>query len=289
MTRRTWKLTRLPPSDRRKQGQRPGDRRGGDPNSAPARSLSRRRPRQSRHALRSRRNNPRQSVKLLTFRRRSPMPTSCRRHRPHPAPVAAADPPPQPPPFVQPTPPPAPVLRTVEIPAGTIVHVQMIDGVDSSVNKAGETFRASLSTPIFVGNDVVVPAGTDLDVRLADASSAGRIQRTSGLTLQLSRLNFQGKSYDLASTDYQQTGASEGKNTAVKIGGGAAIGALIGGLIGGGKGAAIGAGTGAGAGTAASAIGKGQQVKIPSETKLEFTLQQPVSVTYDPDKVRSTR
>lgn len=67
------------------------------------------------------------------------------------------------------------------------------------------------------------------------------------------------------------------------------MGALIGGLIGGGKGAAIGAGAGAGAGTAASAAGKGQQVQIASETKLDFTLQQDVSITYNPDKVRSTR
>ena len=48
-------------------------------------------------------------------------------------------------------------------------------------------------------------------------------------------------------------------------------------------------GTGAGAGTVASAATKGQQVQIPAETKLEFTLQQPVSVTYNPDKVRTTR
>ena len=44
-----------------------------------------------------------------------------------------------------------------------------------------------------------------------------------------------------------------------------------------------------GFGTAASAIGKGQQVQIASETKLDFTLQQDVSITYNPDKVRSTR
>jgi hypothetical protein len=210
---------------------------------------------------------------------------------PDPAPVADAQPP-APPPFVRPAPPPAPrepVLRTVEVPAGTLVRVQMIDTVDSAVNKAGETFRASLAAPIVIRNDVVVPAGTDLDVRLVDASSAGRIKGRSGLTLQLARLDFQGQSYDLASSDYQQTGASEGKRTAATIGGGAAVGAIIGGLIGGGKGAAIGAGTGAGAGTVASAATKGQQVQIAAETKLDFTLEQSVSITYNPDKNRSTR
>jgi hypothetical protein len=210
---------------------------------------------------------------------------------PVPTPVAAAQPP-SPPPFVQPTPPPAPpapVMRTVEIPAGTIVRVQTIDTVDSAVNKAGEMFRATLSAPIVVKNEVVIPAGADLDLRLVDASSAGRLKGRSGLTLQLARLDFQGQTYDLASTDYQQTGASEGKRTAATVGGGAAVGAIIGGILGGGKGAAIGAGTGAGAGTVASAATKAQQVQIPAETKLDFTLQQPVSVTYNPEKNRPTR
>jgi hypothetical protein len=206
---------------------------------------------------------------------------------PAPTPVAAAPPPP--PAFVQPTPPPQPVTRTVSVPAGTVLRVQMVDAVDSSVNKTGDMLRASLATPIVIGGDVVVPVGTDVDVRLVDANSAGRFKGRSGVTLQLSRLDFQGRSYDLSSTDYTQQGASEGKKTATKVGGGAALGALIGGLIGGGKGAAIGAGAGAGTGTAASAIGKGDQVKIASETKLDFTLQQDVTITYNPDKNRSSR
>jgi len=207
---------------------------------------------------------------------------------PAPAPVAATEAP-APPPFVVPTPPPPPVMRTVEIPAGTVLRAQTLDSVDSSVNKAGETFRASLAAPIVVRNEVVIPAGADLYLRLVDANSAGRIAGRSGLTLQLASLEFQGQSYELSSTEYQQTGASEGKRTAATIGGGAAVGAIIGGIIGGGKGAAIGAGTGAGAGTVASAATKAQQVQIPAETKLDFTLQQAVSVTYSPEKNRPTR
>jgi hypothetical protein len=62
------------------------------------------------------------------------------------------------------------------------------------------------------------------------------------------------------------------------VGGGAALGAIIGGLAGGGKGAAIGATVGAGAGTGVSAATKGQQIKLPSETVLNFQLQSPVTV-----------
>jgi hypothetical protein len=205
-----------------------------------------------------------------------------------PAPFASAEPP-APPPFVQPAPPPPPVMRTAAIPAGTVVRVQTVDSIDSAVNKAGEVFRASLAAPVVINNDVVVPAGTDLYLRLVDASSAGRIKGRSGLTLELASMEFQGQTYQLSSTDYQQTGASEGKRTAATIGVGTAIGAALGGIFGGGKGAAIGAGAGAGAGTVGSAATKGQQVQIPPETKLDFTLQQPVSVTYSPDRNRFTR
>jgi hypothetical protein len=71
------------------------------------------------------------------------------------------------------------------------------------------------------------------------------------------------------------------------IGGGAVLGALIGGLAGGGKGAAIGAGVGAGSGTAVQALTHGQKVKIASETRLDFTLHDPVNVTYFPKKSSS--
>jgi hypothetical protein len=57
--------------------------------------------------------------------------------------------------------------------------------------------------------------------------------------------------------------------------GGSSIGALAGGR----KGAAIGAGTGAGVGTGSEIITKGDQVKISSETLLDFTLQQGVTIS----------
>ena len=60
------------------------------------------------------------------------------------------------------------------------------------------------------------------------------------------------------------------------IGGAAALGAIIGALAGGGKGAAIGAVSGGAAGTAVQLVTKGQHVKVPSETRLTFTLQHPL-------------
>jgi hypothetical protein len=175
-----------------------------------------------------------------------------------------------------------PQPRTVTVPANTIVSVRTIDSIDSSVNKAGQVFKVSLDAPIVVDDRVIIPTGADAYLKLVNASSAGRIAGRSELTLELNSVVFQGKTYSVETSDVKQSGASRGKRSAATIGGGAVLGALIGGLAGGGKGAAIGAGVGAGAGTGVQVLTKGQQVKIPSETRLDFTLQQPFDVTYIP-------
>jgi hypothetical protein len=194
-----------------------------------------------------------------------------------------------PPASVAPTAPAPPPVRQVSIPNGTPVHIQMIDSVNSATNHVGDLFHASLAFPIVVNGETIVPTGTDVYVKLTNSNSAGRLTGRSELTLQLARLDFQGKSYALSSDDYQDVGKSRGKRTAVGAGVGAAVGAALGGIFGGGRGAAIGAGAGGGAGTAGAASTGNTQVSIPSETKLDFNLQQPVDVTYSPDKNTSNR
>jgi outer membrane lipoprotein SlyB len=113
---------------------------------------------------------------------------------------------------------------------------------------------------------------------LANAQEAGHIKGSAELQLELTRMVVGGQDYPVVSSDYTLQGKGRGANTAQKVGGGAAVGAIIGAIAGGGKGAAIGAGVGAGAGGAVQVFTRGQQVKVPSETLLEFRLQQPVTV-----------
>jgi hypothetical protein len=183
-----------------------------------------------------------------------------------------------------PPPPPPPQPITVTIPEGTIVTIRTIDAIDSSVNHTGQTFRASLDAPIVVGDRVVIPKGLNVNLKLVDASSAGKFKGRSELTVSLDNFTYQGRTYQIASSDVQEKGGSRGKRSAEVIGGGAVLGAIIGGLAGGGKGAAIGAGAGAGTGTVVQALTHGQKVKIASETRLDFTLHDPVNVTYFPKK-----
>jgi hypothetical protein len=173
---------------------------------------------------------------------------------------------------------PIPAGGTVTIPAGQSILVRMIDGVDSAKNHVGDIFHASLETDLTVNNGLVARKGTDVYGRLAEAKEAGHLSGSSELQLELTRMVIDGHDYPLVSSDYTLQGKGRGSNTAKKVGGGAALGAIIGAVAGGGKGAAIGAGVGAGAGGAVQVLTRGQQVKVPSETLLEFRLQQPAMV-----------
>ena len=178
-------------------------------------------------------------------------------------------------PVAPPTPPPP---QKVTIPAGTTLAIRLIDTIDSEKNQPGETFRATLNSPLSTEGEVAIPAGYDVEGHIVDVKSAGKFAGQSLLILQLDRIAVGGKSYSVTTDQYKREGSSRGKNTAEKVGAGAAIGAIIGGIAGGGKGAGIGAAAGAGVGGGVQAATKGQQIKLPSETVLNFTLQGPLTV-----------
>lgn len=191
-------------------------------------------------------------------------------------PVAAA------PPVEAPAPPPPPQPLTATFPPGTTVEVRTVDPVDTSVNHVGDEFQATLAEPLTSAGVVVVPAGTNIYMRLTAAQSSGQYKGRNELQLQLVRLEFHGRQYTVVSDPYTEAGKSRGKNTAEKVGGGAAIGAIIGAIAGGGKGAAIGAGVGGAGGGVYQGVSKVKPLRIPSETRLDFRLNQPLNVTYMP-------
>jgi hypothetical protein len=177
---------------------------------------------------------------------------------------------------------PAAQYGEITIPAGQSLLVRMIDGVDSSRNHVGDVFHASLETDLYINGTLVGRKGTDVYGRLAEVKEAGRLSGSSELQLELMRIVIDGRDYPLVSSDYSLKGQGRGSDTAKKVGGGAVVGAIIGAIAGGGKGAAIGAGVGSAAGAGVQVFTRGQQVKVPSETLLEFRLQQPATVVPTP-------
>ncbi len=197
--------------------------------------------------------------------------------------VSAAAPAPAP---AQPAPPPVPMVRTVRIPEGQAVAVRLIDPIDTKTAQNGDTFRGSLSAPLVIDGETVVPSNAEVEGRVVDSKSAGRFSGQSSLTLELTKLTFNGQSYSLQTNQWTKQASGTGRKTATKVGIGTALGAIIGGIAGGGEGAAIGAATGAGAGTGVQAATGGEEVKLPSETQLSFTLAHSLTVTPSSSRTR---
>ena len=168
---------------------------------------------------------------------------------------------------------------SVTLPAGEPILVRMIDSVDSKENAVGDVFKASLETDLAVNNVLVARRGSDVYVRLAYTKEARGLSGSSELQLELSRIIIDGREFPVLSGEYTMKGKGRGGDTAKKVGGGAIVGAIIGGVAGGGTGAAIGAGVGGAAGAGVEILTRGRAVRVPSETLLEFRLEQPVIVT----------
>jgi hypothetical protein len=113
----------------------------------------------------------------------------------------------------------------VTVPAGTRILIRMTDSVDSTKQKTGDRFTASLETNLQADNMVVAPRGATVYGRLVQASSAGRMSGSSQLALELTDIVIRGTAYPLVTSTYEVKGKGEGSKTAKKVFGGAGLGA----------------------------------------------------------------
>lgn len=184
----------------------------------------------------------------------------------------AAPPPPSPPP------PPAPAFRTLTIPSGSSLPVRITQTLDSATTQTGDSFTGTIATDVIVDGLVALPQGTAVTGRVDTVQEAAHFKGNSLLTIELTNITRKGEHIPVTTDPFSKAGTGRGKNTAEKVGGGAAVGAILGGIFGGGKGAVIGAAAGGGAGAGAQAITRGQQVQIPSETLVRFRLTNALAV-----------
>jgi hypothetical protein len=176
-------------------------------------------------------------------------------------------------------PPPNPPVLGVTLPAGMNFTIRMIDAVDSQTSHTGQTFAASLDAPVTdaEGNEII-PRGADVVVKLVDSKQSGKIAGRTELALSLMAIRVKGQLVDINTQTVSEKSTNRAGRSAGTIGGGAIGGAILGGILGGGKGAAIGAGAGGAGGTAVELATKGQRVRVPSETRLTFVLDNPVRI-----------
>jgi len=162
------------------------------------------------------------------------------------------------------------------LPAGTKFVIRMIDSVDSERNSVGQTFAASLDEPVMIDGQTIIPRGADVVVKLVDDKESGKLTGRTTLTLDLMSVKVNGRMVDVNTQTVTEQSSSRGARTAKVAGGTAVLGTIVGAIAGGGKGAAIGLGSGAAVGAGAEILTKGQRVRIPSETRLTFVLDNDV-------------
>lgn len=184
--------------------------------------------------------------------------------------------------------------RVVVAPAGSRFDATLISTLSSGINRVGDIVTASVSSPLVVGSDVVIPPGSQIIGQVVNSIPAARFMAGSGGVLEIRFTSIQtpdGQRYPLsASVDTTQfklqaeTGGSRlakgvGK-AAVGAGLGAALGTAIGAIAGGmpGKGAWSGAAIGGGLGTLGALASKGKELIIQSGTQVPVLLDQSLQV-----------
>jgi hypothetical protein len=178
-------------------------------------------------------------------------------------------------------PPPAPVSAPPSMPtrvtvlAGTPIYVRMVDSLDTSKTQTGDLFTATLDSNLEANGVVVARRGAAVHGKVIKSENARRLTGKSEMQLELTNIVINGAAQPISTSGFQQTGKSEGGQTAKKVAGGAGLGAAIGAISGdAGKGAAIGATAGLGV----AMVKKGEPIRFPSETLLEFSLKQPTTL-----------
>lgn len=187
------------------------------------------------------------------------------------------------------------------VPAGTLIDTGLTAPIDSELTKPGDSFAVKLYSPLYVSGELVFPANTEFEGVVTQAEKSSIAGKNGTISLKLTCATTpDGIKYPLSaklSTSQEdnvaqdKNGNIKGRSTKATVGTGVARAAIwtgagtlaglafapiVGGAVG--LGAIAGVATGGAVGIGSNIWRKGKDVKIPSGTKLQFSLDQPMSM-----------
>jgi hypothetical protein len=190
-----------------------------------------------------------------------------------PPPAAPEEPP-------QPAAPPAPEYLDLQVPADSVLGLQVERTVTSDTARVEDKVSARVTRDVRVGSRVAIPAGSIVSGSVTEVERGGKMKGKARLAVRFHTVTLaDGTQLALRTDVVVREGESPARETAAKVGGAAIGGAILGAILGGGKGAAIGAGVGAAGGTAASMANDRNPATLPAGSNVTVRVQQPVTVT----------
>lgn len=171
-----------------------------------------------------------------------------------------------------------------EVPAGSVVPVRLDQQLSTSSNQPGDAFTATTTQPLLDGaGRVAVPAGALVRGRVLAVEGAEVDGETSMLVLDFESISTGGATYELRGTVVdarpERRKRTATRETAVKVGAGAAAGAILGQILGKDtEGTLIGAAAGAAAGTAIALGTRDVEAVLPAGSAMAIRLDAPLRV-----------
>lgn len=178
------------------------------------------------------------------------------------------------------------VTGNVYVPNDTQMRLRLNDTLNTKTNQRGDQFTATVLSP----QDY---AGAIVTGHIAQLNRSGRVSGKTELSLAFDSIRMldgrmgelHGEVTELIASETVKSvdeegnieSASKTKDTAIRSGGGAALGAIIGAIAGGGKGAAIGALIGAGVGAGSVFVQGNKDLLLEPGTEMDIRTMGPAS------------
>ncbi len=198
--------------------------------------------------------------------------------------------------FVLASPRSIPATSDVMLPEGTRISLQLNNHLSTKVNNEGDSFTAVVVSPVYLGNRIVIPKGSEVSGSISRIIRPGRFKGKAVMNLLFHSINITGRGQlpivaSLVRVDSEVNAAvhSEGAvDGGGSLGGDAArvmapglAGAGIGTLAGGRKGAAIGTGAGVAIGLASVFATHGKDLQVRRGSSMDIVLDKPLAVPLE--------
>ena len=106
----------------------------------------------------------------------------------------------------------APAPKLVTVPKGTAISATLGQSLASNKNKAGDSFSATVASSVKVNGKTIIPKGAQLTGKVVSAQR----KTPAALTVALSSVEINGKSYSLATNSVGSTAKTSGDGSDTK-------------------------------------------------------------------------